>query len=233
MFPHAPFGYSPRMRIPVWLVLAAVVAAVVPTREGAALSRRKACRQSCPATIQACVDAGGKRARCKRQTLRRCRKQGPDVCATTTTTSPGGTTSTGGSTTTIAGGSTTTLPGASTTTTPGPTTTSTSIVVHGCNSATATDLRDTPAKVVTFSGTSYTPACARINAGQSIVFSGYFDVHPLVGGTVPNADPSSPIGSYSTGTMQTIQFPSAGAFPYFCSVHGVSNNMVGAVFVDP
>jgi plastocyanin len=106
-------------------------------------------------------------------------------------------------------------------------------VVHGCNSSTATDLSGQPSPTVTFTSYQYTPPCARIVAGQTITFSGDLDVHPLVGGLVATPDPSSPIGIHASGSAVPISFPSAGVFPYYCGAHGVSQNMVGAVFVDP
>jgi plastocyanin len=233
------------MRVLRWLVFAALVVAVVATPpETAAILKRKACRLGCTAAVDACVAAGGKRARCKRQTLKSCRKQGLEACATTsTTTSPGATTTTeskvastttlgGVTTTTAAAGSTTTIGGA-TTTTPGPTTSSTTVVVHGCNSSTATDLSGQPSPTVTFTSYQYTPPCARIVAGQTITFSGDLDIHPLVGGLVATPDPSSPIGIHASGSTAPIGFPSAGVYPYYCGAHGVTQNMLGAVFVDP
>src|SRR5512143_3347961 len=224
------------MRALAWIVVAAVVSVVASPPETSAISRRKDCRLGCKAAVDACVAAGGKRARCKRQTLKTCRKNGIETCAvptTSTTTSPGATitTTTGGG-----GGSTTTL-GSSTTTTPGPTTTSTTAVVHDCNSGTATDLKGQGMPLVTFTTYQYTPPCVRLAAGQTLTFSGFFDVHPLVGGTVvgmvATPDPSSPIGTHASGTMAAIAFPAAGVFPYYCGNHGVTQSMVGAVFVDP
>jgi len=207
------------MRALRWFVSAALVVAVVATPpETAAVSKRRACRLGCTAAVDACVAAGGKRARCKRQTLKTCRQQGLEACATTsTTTSPGATTTTestvastttlgGLTTTTAASGSTTTIGGA-TTTTPGSSTTMTTVVVHGCNSATATDLSGQPSPTVTFTSYQYTPPCARIVAGQTITFSGDLDIHPLVGGLVPTPDPSSPIGIHASGSTAPINFP--------------------------
>jgi plastocyanin len=83
----------------------------------------------------------------------------------------------------------------------------------------------------------YTPKCIRIVAGQTVTFSGDFEVHPLVGGEVvgstANPDPSSPIPVTASGTMQAVVFDNDGIFPYFCAAHGQTNAMFGAVFVDP
>src|SRR5262249_57243248 len=62
-----------------------------------AVSLRRQCRLTCKDTINACVAAGGKRPRCRRQTLRRCRLEGLVACggaATTTTLGAGATTTT-------------------------------------------------------------------------------------------------------------------------------------------
>ena len=175
--------------------------------DATALSRRKECRLACGVAIDACVAQGGKRRRCKRQTLRRCRQEGVATCGvTTTTTTPGGTT------TTLAS-------------------------IHGCTIGAATDLRADATPTVTFTSFQYTPKCARIAAGQSITFEGDFAFHPLVGGTVSGGtqtrDFASPIGKTSSGSSHAVVFPSAGTFPYYCDNHGAGFGMVGAVFVDP
>jgi plastocyanin len=204
------------------LVVALLVVGAAP-EETTAASRRKECRQSCGAAIEACIAQGGKRRKCKNQTLKRCRRQGVAViCASTTTT------------TTVAGGSTTTGPGGSTTTitTPGGTTTTVPASVHGCSLGNATDLRADPSPDVAFSSYSYSPKCIRIAAGQSITFTGDFSFHPLVGGQNDVSDPQSPIGSTSSGLMKTVAFPAAGTFPFYCDEHVLSFGMTGAVFVD-
>lgn len=234
------------MRASLWIVAVVVAIASVPPSETHAVSRRKQCRLGCAAAVNACVDAGGKRARCRRRVLKRCRKEGSGVCAVSTTTTTTAvvptTVASGGSTTTLAGVTTTTALGATTTfaattTTPVPTTTSTSIVIHDCNSSTAVDLSGQATPTITFTNYAYTPACVRITAGQSVTFSGSFSFHPLVGGTVAGftatPDPSSPIGTHSSGATAGIAFPSAGAFPFYCDNHGITQGMVGAVFVDP
>ena len=215
------------------LTVAFLVVALEPD-DAVAQSRRGECRQSCGAAIDACVAQGGKRRRCKRQTLRQCRRQGPAAtCTATTTTTPGVTTTTG------AGGSTTTNPGGSTTTvtTPGGTTTTAPGSVHGCSHASATDLGEEMNPTVDFFTYSYSPKCSLIAAGQSITFTGDFDFHPLVGGQIVGGnevpDPQSPIGTTNTGFMKTIVFPAAGTFPFYCSAHGPDLGMIGAVFVDP
>src|SRR5436190_17611950 len=51
---------------------------VAPTADAASLARQ--CRQACGDEIAACVAAGGRQLACKRQTLRRCRREGLAVC---------------------------------------------------------------------------------------------------------------------------------------------------------
>jgi plastocyanin len=224
------------MRAVVVFVAALCTAGMVEPDEAGALSRRKECRQACGATIDACVAQGGKRRRCKRQTLKRCRQEGPAATCTATTTTVAGVPTT---TTTGAGGSTTTSPGGSTTTvtTPGGTTTTGPASVHGCTHDGATDLTADPSPDVSFTSFSYSPKCVRIEAGQSITFGGSFSFHPLVGGEVVGGvgmpDPSSPIGTTSSGTSTNVIFPSTGTFPFYCGNHGPGFDMTGAVFVDP
>ena len=51
---------------------------VTPTADAASLAGQ--CRQVCADEIAACVAAGGRHLACKRQTLRRCRREGLAVC---------------------------------------------------------------------------------------------------------------------------------------------------------
>jgi len=57
-------------------VLAVVL--IVPAGDAGSLARQ--CRQACGDEIAACVAAGGHHLACKRQTLRRCRREGLTVC---------------------------------------------------------------------------------------------------------------------------------------------------------
>ncbi len=225
-------------RVLVWALVAAIAA-----------SRRKACRLSCDAAIAQCVADGGRRKRCKRQTLRSCRRDGVQACdvlTTTTSTSAGATTSipTGttivpDTTTTTADGATTSTADQSATSIPAATTTSTTFPeVHGCTGDNAVD-RTAPSadRTVTFAPYQYRPKCLRIAVGQAVTFSGTFAEHPLVGGEVvgfdATPDPSSPITPTSSGTTKDVDFPSAGAFPFYCDFHGITQGMVGAVLVSP
>ena len=203
------------------LTIAVLFTTLVPD-EVTAISRRKECRLSCGATVEACVAQGGKRRRCKRQALKSCRKQGLAICTVTTTT-----------TTLATGAPTSTNPGGSTTTVTVPTVTSTTSV-HGCLLDDATDLRADEMPTVTFGVPSlYDPACIVIEAGQSITFIGPFGTHPLVGGNVNvGPDPSSPISMVNSDISKTIPFPNSGSFPFYCTEHGIEG-MTGAVFVVP
>lgn len=110
--------------------------------------------------------------------------------------------------------------------------------VNGCTLATATDLSAAGTPTVTFGGAAgfvYAPKCARISVGQAVTFSGTFASHPLragvVVGGVPQPQPGGPIASTDTGTTATFTFPTAGVFPYYCSLHG-GGGMNGVVYVQ-
>jgi plastocyanin len=228
------------LRAVVWV---AVVAVGWPAVEAGAISRRKECRLSCGAAIDRCVAEGGRRRRCKRLTLRDCRRQGPETCAvsttSTSTSNPSGTTGVPGGSTTTSGGGTTSTAGGSTTSTPGGSTTSTTLgSVHGCSLANAVDrsgLQDV--RTVTFTFYEYNPKCLRIAPGQTVTFSGDFTFHPIRGGQIAGnseaPDNTSPITPTSGGNMKDVTFPNDGVFPYYCDSHGVDFDMFGAVFVVP
>jgi plastocyanin len=209
------------MRVVVCMVLLVLAVSISSLPDAAAISKKKACRLGCKAAVDACVAEGGKRARCKRLTLKTCRKQGIETCTVTATTvvAP---------TTTVA---TTTLP-----------TTTTLPMVNGCTTADAVDrTKPTADRTVEFGPYFYAPHCIRIAAGQSVTFSATqgssFAGHPLVGGEISGGievpDPASPIPSLVDGTIADVPFPSAGTFPYYCDEHGVLFGMEGVVFVDP
>jgi plastocyanin len=110
------------------------------------------------------------------------------------------------------------------------------VIVNGCNSSTAVDMTASPAIMITFAGIEYTPQCVRIKSGTTIVFSGNFTNHPLVGGTVAGTtgtpDRGSPIPETSSGVELKFFFESVpAAYPYYCTAH-VSSGMMGAIFVE-
>ncbi len=115
-------------------------------------------------------------------------------------------------------------------------TTTTIPTLNGCAPADYVDLSTMATPTVTFTNFAYTPKCATISAGQSVVFSGSFQAHPLAKGTVTGAttDPTagsanSPI-SNGTGNSKTIAFPTAGTYPYYCTAH-TAQGMVGSIHV--
>jgi hypothetical protein len=64
------------------IVALAVMLALLTVGEHAAdaAMSRKACRSSCASAIASCVTVGGRQAKCRRQLVQRCRKQGPAAC---------------------------------------------------------------------------------------------------------------------------------------------------------
>ncbi len=70
-------------------VTALLSAAAAPAKK---VPIAKQCRLECPATIAACISNGGKKARCRRQTLRACRQTRLAACLPTTTTTTTSTT---------------------------------------------------------------------------------------------------------------------------------------------
>ena len=228
------------MRALVGCMAVLFVLSVIHPPDADAISKRRQCKDACGAAIDRCIAEGGKKRKCRRQTLKSCHKQGVATCAvtTTSTTVRGGTTLPGESTTTIAGGSTTTGPAGSTTTNPGGTTTTTlDDTPHNCSRASATDLKSNGAPTVVFDPFQYTPRCILISAGQTITFTGDFSSHPLVGGIAEGAfktpDPQSPIGTTNNGSSKPVQFLSMGTYPFYCDMHVLQYAMAGAVFVDP
>jgi plastocyanin len=83
---------------------------------------------------------------------------------------------------------------------------------------------------------TYAPACMEISAGQSVVFSGDFSVHPLTPGSAPG-DPKfgssdNPIPTVGSGNKDTtVKFPNSGIYPFYCAQHFAAG-MVGVVQVD-
>ncbi len=108
---------------------------------------------------------------------------------------------------------------------------------NGCTLATAEDhTKDAAPVVINFGGAigvKYAPACIVIGKGQSVTFTGSFSAHPLQAGTVDDggAHPAtgSPIQATSTGATATFAIPSAGTFPYYCTIHA-NAGMKGAIY---
>lgn len=81
-----------------------------------------------------------------------------------------------------------------------------------------------------FSDSQSHTSTSTIRAGQTVqwVWSGGF--HSTTSGVCCNPDGRWDSGAKSSGTFSRT-FPSAGSFPYFCSVHG--SIMTGQVVVNP
>ena len=107
--------------------------------------------------------------------------------------------------------------------------------MNGCDSSMAIDKTNDAMTMISFEGIEYTPRCVRVRMGSTVVFSGNFTMHPLVGGTVSastgSPDPSSPLPATSSGAELTVNMSKSGAVPYYCTAH-VSSGMMGAIFVE-
>lgn len=111
-----------------------------------------------------------------------------------------------------------------------------SVFVNNCTPALAVDARDpAAARVIRSRGLLYEPGCLRIAAGQSVTFSSDFLSHPLIGGTLVAGggvpDPTSPIASTTSGATATFTFPTAGVYPFYCTLHA-ADGMGGAIYVE-
>lgn len=84
----------------------------------------------------------------------------------------------------------------------------------------------------------YRPRCLTVSAGARVIFRALpsFGNHPLFAGTVSGGvatpDPTSPIGSITSGTEAIVVFPEVGEYPYFCDFH-FTQGMLGSVRVVP
>ncbi|MCB1588449.1 MAG: hypothetical protein KDI56_06070 [Xanthomonadales bacterium] len=83
----------------------------------------------------------------------------------------------------------------------------------------------------------YRPRCARVSAGTTILFQAIpnFGMHPLFAGDVVGGtatfDPTSPIGSATTGTEHMVVLDEPGEYPYYCDFHFLQG-MQGSILVD-
>ncbi len=84
----------------------------------------------------------------------------------------------------------------------------------------------------------YRPRCVRISAGTEVRFQALpnFGMHPLFAGAVvagvATFDPTSPIGSATSGTEHVVQINDVGEFSYYCDFH-FSQGMQGSILVVP
>lgn len=119
--------------------------------------------------------------------------------------------------------------------------------LNGCGSGQFDDRTAAAApRVVGYGGAggsslfSYSPRCITIAVGQSVTFSGgttsNFGVHPLgpgINGNATAGSPNNPIRRMTDGNVRevTVNFPSAGTFPYVCETHA-AGGMTGVVRVQ-
>jgi plastocyanin len=105
----------------------------------------------------------------------------------------------------------------------------------GCTEAAAVDLTAETLAEIGF-GFSYSPKCIKLKVGASVTWNGPFFSHPLSPYTALGTQPN-PIPPTDSGSSMTYTFESAGAFGYYCTLHGgeaeTSAGMCGAVFVLP
>jgi plastocyanin len=76
-------------------------------------------------------------------------------------------------------------------------------------------------------GTTFSPETVKVATNGQVTWSFPGQQHNVIwDGTVP---PGGNIGSHSNGETEARTFPTAGPYPYHCSIHGASMN--GAVIV--
>jgi len=108
--------------------------------------------------------------------------------------------------------------------------------IHGCTEAMYVDRRTTGERVVTFGGvvgSSYSPRCMIVSAGQMVNFSGPFTSHPLRTGVTPGSSATgttpNPIADTDSGSSVSFTFAAPGIYPYHCNFHQPS--MAGVILV--
>jgi plastocyanin len=103
----------------------------------------------------------------------------------------------------------------------------------GCTPQNALDRRGETDLVVSFSCCTFSPKCLLVSAGARVRFAGNFVSHPM-SSSLDN-DPGGPSLEASSGTEVAFEFPNAGSFGYYCTLHGFDRplgGMCGAVLVD-
>ncbi|MET0594138.1 MAG: plastocyanin/azurin family copper-binding protein [Polyangiaceae bacterium] len=108
--------------------------------------------------------------------------------------------------------------------------------VNGCDASNTADMTASSTVTISFAGIEYAPKCVRIKSGTTLIFSGNFASHPLVGGevvgTTGTPDRGSPIPETNSGTELKFTLMSiTAAYPFYCSAH-VASGMMGAIFVE-
>lgn len=88
---------------------------------------------------------------------------------------------------------------------------------------------------ITMDNDQFQPATLTITAGQTVVWKNIeaAEQHTSTSGTSCTSDGTWDSGPLSTGQTFSRMFTSAGTFPYFCSFHCASANMVGTIIVTP
>lgn len=115
-----------------------------------------------------------------------------------------------------------------------------STALHGCEESDFIDLTTGPADsrmvMVPRGTTRFDFPCITIRAGQAVMFMWDFAAHPLAPGVAPGqtgmGTEPSPIEPQSTGELYEPVFPTAGDYPYYCTLHHGAG-MVGVVRVLP
>lgn len=110
-------------------------------------------------------------------------------------------------------------------------------VLHECEDFVDESAEDGD-RTIAFSGTSYTPSCLQIAAGQTVTWEGTFSSHPLTAGVAPSRE-GDPEGSANnpipeatnTGESLDVTFPTAGDYPFYCSIHQGAG-MYGVIHVE-
>jgi plastocyanin len=95
---------------------------------------------------------------------------------------------------------------------------------------------------IAFGGTNglkYVPNCIKVTSGTKVTFNGNFTVHPLQAGVIANgtATPATtgtplPTTALNTGTTAMFTIQPAGTYGYYCTVHGVTQGMDGAIIAQ-
>ena len=109
--------------------------------------------------------------------------------------------------------------------------------VNNCTPATATDMTDQSSVGVQFGGAlglTYSTPCLHVMPDTTLMFSGAFSTHPLVGGQIVGTtkvpDSSSPVPATGTGSAKNFVLHAQGLFGYYCNSHGPVG-MKGAILV--
>jgi plastocyanin len=116
-------------------------------------------------------------------------------------------------------------PPAATTPTPAPTTPTPPAATPTPSAAHSVDVLDN-----SFSDSVSGNSTTTINAGQTVTWDFVSTLHSTTSGVCCTPDGMWDSGTRSTGSFSHT-FPTAGTFPYFCTVHG--SMMTGTIVVNP